>query len=90
MNSWGGGFQADVSVTAGSAAIRGWRVAWTFANGQTISQLWNGTLSQSGANVAVTNLGYNGALSAGASTSFGFSASQSGTNAVPAVTCTAS
>jgi hypothetical protein len=90
VNSWSGGFQADVSVTAGSAAISGWRVSWTFANGQMISQLWNGTLSQSGANVSVTNLGYNGGLSAGASTSFGFNASQSGTNAVPAVTCTAS
>jgi hypothetical protein len=90
-NSWGGGFQASVTVrNSGSVATNGWRVTWTFPNGQVISNLWNGTYTPNGANVAVTNASFNGNLSPGASTSFGFNASQSGTNAVPAVTCTAS
>src|SRR5689334_12610947 len=32
QNQWPGGFQGDVRVTAGSAAISGWTVTWTFAN----------------------------------------------------------
>ncbi|MEU8268839.1 cellulose binding domain-containing protein, partial [Sphaerisporangium sp. NPDC049002] len=91
-NSWPGGFQGDVAVkNTGTAAITGWTVKWTFANGQTITQIWGGTLTQTGADVTVKNASYNGALGAGASTSFGFSASWTTTNTVPAtVTCTAS
>lgn len=89
LNSWPGGFQADVTVTAGAAAIRGWRAGWSFANGQTISQLWSGSFTQTAGAVSVTNMSYNGGLAPSASTSFGFTATQSGTNPVPAVTCTA-
>lgn len=35
------------------------------------------------------NVSYNGSLAAAASTSFGFLGSWTGTNTVPAVTCTA-
>nr|QIN90904.1 endoglucanase [uncultured bacterium] len=89
-NSWQGGFQADVTVAnTGGSAISGWTVSWTFPGGQTITQLWNGTLSQSGANVTVKNASYNGALSPGATTSFGFLGTGDGANAVPSpVTCT--
>jgi lysophospholipase L1-like esterase len=88
VNSWPGGFQAEVTVTAGSSAISGWQANWTYANGQTISQLWDGSLTQSGGDVSVTNMSYNGSLAAGASTSFGFTAEQSGTNPAPSVSCT--
>ncbi|PZF87064.1 cellulose binding domain-containing protein, partial [Micromonospora endophytica] len=87
---WQGGFQGDVRVTAGSAAISGWTVRWTFANGQTVSQSWGTNLTSSGATVTARNVDYNGRLGAGASTSFGFIGSWTGTNPVPAVTCTAS
>lgn len=89
-NSWQGGFQGDVKVTAGSAAISGWTVKWTFANGQTVSQAWNATVSNSGSAYTARNVDYNGRLGAGASTSFGFIGSWNGTNATPAVTCAAS
>ncbi|PZG12244.1 cellulose-binding protein [Micromonospora craterilacus] len=88
-NSWSGGFQGEVQVTAGSAAIRGWRVTWTYANGQQISQAWNATVSSSGSAVTATNVSYNGGLGAGASTTFGFLASNTGTNSTPTLTCTA-
>jgi alpha-L-fucosidase len=83
VGSWPGGFQAEVTVTAGSAAISGWTVTWTFPSGQTITQLWNGSVTQSGANVTVTNAAYNGALGAGASTTFGFIGAASGANTAP-------
>ncbi|BCJ45886.1 large protein [Actinoplanes ianthinogenes] len=90
-SSWSGGFQAEVTVTAGATAIRGWTVSWTFPGGQVISQVWNGTYIQSGPDVTVTNAAYNGALAPGAATSFGLIASVTGVNVPPtALTVTTS
>jgi endoglucanase len=85
VNSYSGGFQGQVSVTAGSAAITKWTVTWTLASGQAITQLWSGALSTSGSAVTVGNLSYNGSLAAGASTTFGFNAT--GTASTPTVAC---
>ncbi|MFI5490748.1 cellulase family glycosylhydrolase [Micromonospora echinaurantiaca] len=90
VNQWPGGFQGEVKVTAGSAAITGWTTTWTFADGQAVSQSWNTRLTSSGSAVTARNVDWNGRLGAGASTSFGFIASWNGANAVPAVTCAAS
>jgi lysophospholipase L1-like esterase len=89
-NSWQGGFGAEVAVkNTGTTAITGWTVKWTFANGQTITQLWNGALTQSGSAVTVKNLGYNGGLAMGGSATFGFNGSWAGTNTPPStITCT--
>ena len=89
VNQWQGGFQGEVRVTAGSSAISGWRLSWTFADGQTISQAWGGRVTASGSSVTATNESWNGSLGAGASTSLGFIGTWNGTNSVPAVTCTA-
>ena len=85
-NSWPGGFQGQVTVTAGSAAINGWTVRWTLANGQTITQVWSGTLTTGGSAVAVSNAAYNGSLQPSGSTTFGFLAN--GTPTTPALSCT--
>ncbi len=86
VSSWGSGFQGQVTVTAGGTAINGWTVTWTLASGQTISQLWNGTLTTNGSAVTVGNVSWNGALAAHASASFGFIGN--GPASAPAVTCT--
>jgi hypothetical protein len=86
VSSWQGGFQGEVTVKAGASAINGWTVTWTLAGGQTISQLWNGTLTTSGSAATARNLSYNGALGAGASTTFGFLAT--GTASTPTPACT--
>ncbi|MEU8261994.1 cellulase family glycosylhydrolase [Micromonospora sp. NPDC048999] len=91
VNQWPGGFQGDVRVTAGSSAISGWTVTWTFANGQTVTQWWNATVTSSGSKVTARNESYNGSLGAGASTNFGFNGSWNNvTNSVPTLSCTAS
>ena len=88
--SWQGGFQGQVTVTnPGTTATTGWTVTLTFANGQTITQLWNGSYTQSGAVVTVKNVSYNGSLAPAASTAFGFLGSWNGTNAAPTLTCAA-
>jgi Cellulose binding domain len=89
--SWPGGFQGGVTVTnPGSQRANGWTVTWTFPDGQVISSLWNGTASQSGAAVSVTNASWNGALSPGGTASFGFTATWTGANRPPSnVACLA-
>ncbi|WP_305783926.1 cellulase family glycosylhydrolase [Symbioplanes lichenis] len=86
---WAGGFQSEVRVTAGTAPITGWTVSWTYANGQTVAQAWNATVTSAGAAVTARNVTYNGRLAAGASTTFGFLGTWTGTNTAPALTCAA-
>jgi cellulose 1,4-beta-cellobiosidase len=87
-NSWTGGFQATVTVTAGSSAITGWTANWTWPSGQSITNSWNAALMLgTGGLVSAANMNYNGALAAGGNTTFGL---QGNGNAVtPTLSCTA-
>src|SRR4051812_2167979 len=93
-NQWPGGFGAAVDVTNLGDAVSGWQLTWAFTAGQTITQLWNGTATQSGGAVTVTNAAYNAAIATGATVSLGFNGSWTGSNPAPAsfalngVTCT--
>jgi hypothetical protein len=82
-NSWSTGFQGSLSIqNTGTSAFSGWTLTWTSPGGATISQLWNGTATQSGSAVTVTSLSYNANIAAGASyNDVGFTAN--GTAAVP-------
>jgi len=85
-SQWSGGFTGAVTIdNTGTTAISSWTLTWTFANGQTITQLWNGSETQSGANVTVKNLSYNGSIPAGGSyNGMGFNGTWNNvTNAVP-------
>ena len=87
-NQWSGGFGANISIqNTGTTAWSSWSLTWSFANGQTIpsGSLWNGNVSQSGANVTVTNMSYNGSITAGATyTGVGFNGTwNNSTNAIP-------
>jgi len=87
LNQWPGGFTAGVNIeNTGTTNISSWTLTWTFADGQTVSQLWNGAVGQSGANVTVNNLSYNGSIPAGTTyTGMGFNGTwNNSTNAVPA------
>ncbi|MFZ6029201.1 MAG: cellulose binding domain-containing protein [Chloroflexota bacterium] len=88
VNQWNSGFTADVKLTNnGAAAIQGWTLAWTFANGQQTTSAWNATVTQSGANVTASNPAshWNGTIAAnGGSVSFGFQATHTGANLTPA------
>jgi Glycosyl hydrolase family 12/Cellulose binding domain len=87
-NDWGNGFTADVKVTnTGTAALNAWTVAWTFSGNQRVTNSWNATVTQSGTSVTARNLPYNGTIPPGGSTTFGFQATYSGSNPVPALTC---
>jgi Glycosyl hydrolase family 12/Cellulose binding domain len=87
-NSWSTGFQGAVTVKdTGTSPINGWTAGWTFPSGQTIGQLWNGTLTQSGSSETVKNTSSNGPIPGGGSTSFGFIGSGSAPSSL-SPTCT--
>jgi lysophospholipase L1-like esterase len=85
-NQWQGGFSANITITnTGTTAINGWRLGFSFPSGQTVTQGWNGTFTQNGSAVTVTNASYNAAIPAGATLSSGpgFNGSWTGTNGSP-------
>jgi hypothetical protein len=88
VNSWSGGFQGQVVVkNTSSGTLNGWSLGWTFPGSQTINNLWNGSYTQSGETVAVSNASYDGSLASGATATVGFTAT--GTSASPSsVSCT--
>jgi lysophospholipase L1-like esterase len=82
VNSWPGGFQGEVAVTVTRGS--NWTVTFTYAGGQTVTQMWNASYTQAATVVTARNVGWNG----GGGT-FGFLAN--GAGATPAaITCTSS
>jgi endo-1,4-beta-xylanase len=84
QNDWGSGATISIAIKNNSAAaINGWTLAWSFAGNQKITNLWNGTYTQSGSAVTVKNAPYNGTIPARGSVNCGFNISYSGANAKP-------
>ena len=78
-NHWVGGYTGTYTVTnTTGSSISGWTVDFALPSGTTISSLWNGTETASGQNYKVANASWNGTLAAGASTTFGFTATGTG------------
>jgi cellulase/cellobiase CelA1 len=73
-----------VTVTnTSSGTVNGWALGFTFPSGQQITNTWNASVTQSGSSVTARNVGHNGTLAPGASTSFGFQGTHGGTNGAP-------
>jgi hypothetical protein len=86
-SQWQSGFGTSITIdNTGTAAIANWTLTFAFANGQQVTQIWNGNETQSGSNVTVTNMSYNGSIPAGGSyNGMGFNGSWNNiANAVPA------
>ncbi len=78
VNQWSGGFTASVNVTAGAAAIHGWTVTINLPSGAAVTGTWNATASGASGAVRFTNVSYDGSLSAGQMTNFGFQGTGTG------------
>ncbi|TDB71149.1 cellulose-binding domain-containing protein, partial [Micromonospora sp. KC723] len=83
-SQWNTGFGADVAVTNLGEPLDGWTLRWTFPAGQTVTQAWNATVDQSGSAVTATNAAHNRAVGTGATVSFGFNGTWTGSNPTPA------
>ncbi|RAO32255.1 Chitinase [Micromonospora saelicesensis] len=72
-SSWSSGYEAKFTVTNNtSTAITSWDVQFDLPAGSTVGSAWDALVSSSGQHVTARNQSWNGALGAGASTSFGF------------------
>ena len=83
VNSWQGGFQGSIVINNTGDAWTSWSLTFSFANGQSIQQGWNGRATQSGSNVTFANESWNGSVGTGGSVNPGFLASWNGTNNAP-------
>lgn len=84
QSQWAGGFVAAVTIkNTGTTAISGWTLKFTFPGDQQITSAWNGTAGQTGENVTISNVSYNGTIAAGASTSLGFQGTWASSDAAP-------
>lgn len=88
VSDWGSGWQANVDVTAGSAAISGWTLTWTWPSGQSITSSWNASVSASGATVTAGDVGWNGSVAAGQTMTSAWGFIGTGAATAPQVTCT--
>ncbi|WP_078959966.1 cellulase family glycosylhydrolase [Streptomyces sp. NRRL B-24085] len=85
VGEWQGGFQGEIVIrNTGTAAVTGWRLGFTFADGQTVSTMWGGTAAQSGGAVTVTPASYTNTIAAGGAVTLGFIGGKGATNTAPA------
>jgi cellulose 1,4-beta-cellobiosidase len=84
-SQWNNGFGTVITIqNMGTTAVNGWNLTWTWAGNQKITQSWDSSYSQSGANAKLTNASFDAAIATGAIiTGIGFNASYSGTNTNP-------
>ncbi|WP_405911397.1 cellulase family glycosylhydrolase [Streptomyces longwoodensis] len=84
VGQWPGGFQGELVLrNTGTAALTGWTLAFTYADGQALSSMWGGTYAQSGGAVTVKPAAYTATVPAGGSVTVGFLASKGATNTAP-------
>jgi len=84
VNDWGNGSTIAITIkNTGSSTISNWQLNWTFSGNQKITNLWNGSYTQSGSVVTVKCANYNTTIAAGSSVEIGLTISYSGTNTKP-------
>lgn len=79
-SDWGTGYQAQYTVTnTGGTTLTSWTVEFDLPSGTTVGTYWDALLTSSGNHYTFRNRDYNGTLAPGASTTFGWVSSGSGT-----------
>ncbi|MGW1485686.1 non-reducing end alpha-L-arabinofuranosidase family hydrolase, partial [Micromonospora parva] len=93
-SQWQGGFGANLAITNLGDPLTSWTLTWSYGAGQTVTQAWNTSLTQSGSAVTARNVSYNGSVPTNGTVSFGFNGSWTSSNPNPTsfalngVTCT--
>ncbi|WP_229403015.1 chitinase [Micromonospora okii] len=78
-SDWGGGWEGRYTITnGGSTAISSWTLAFDLPAGTTVGSYWDALLTSSGQRFTFTNRSWNGSLAPGASATFGFLATGTG------------
>ncbi|MER7516259.1 glycoside hydrolase family 18 chitinase [Streptomyces sp. NPDC126499] len=79
VSDWGSGFEGKWTVkNTGTTTLSSWTVEWDFPSGTTVTSAWDATVTGSGTHWTAKNVGWNGTLAPGATISFGFNGTGSG------------
>ncbi|MBQ0897076.1 cellulose binding domain-containing protein [Micromonospora sp. U56] len=72
-SDWGSGWEGKYTITnGGGSTISGWTVSFDLPVGTTVGSYWDALLTSSGQRYTFTNRSWNGTVAPGASVSFGF------------------
>ncbi|MEU9673060.1 MULTISPECIES: glycoside hydrolase family 18 chitinase [Streptomyces] len=78
-SDWGSGFEGQWTVkNTGTTALSSWTIEWDFPSGTSAGSAWDANLTKSGNHYTAKNLSWNGTVAPGASVSFGFNGTGSG------------
>ncbi|WP_435845785.1 glycosyl hydrolase family 18 protein [Streptomyces exfoliatus] len=78
-SDWGTGFEGRWTVkNTGTTTLSSWTVEWDYPAGTAVTSAWDATVTGSGTHWTAKNVGWNGTLAPGASISFGFNGTGSG------------
>jgi chitinase len=78
-SDWGSGFEGQWTVkNTGTTALSSWTIEWDFPSGTSVGSAWDATVTSSGTHWTAKNLSWNGSVAPGASISFGFNGTGSG------------
>ncbi|MFJ2025432.1 glycosyl hydrolase family 18 protein [Streptomyces sp. NPDC087897] len=78
-SDWGSGFEGQWTVkNTGTTALSSWTIEWDFPSGTAAGSAWDAGLTRSGDHYTAKNLSWNGTVAPGASVSFGFNGTGSG------------
>ncbi|MEV6161572.1 glycoside hydrolase family 18 chitinase [Streptomyces sp. NPDC052052] len=78
-SDWGTGFEGQWTVkNTGTTALSSWTIEWDFPSGTAVSSAWDATVTSSGTHWTAKNVSWNGTVAPGASISFGFNGTGSG------------
>ena len=87
-SSWGTGYSGQYTIANdGSAAVTGWTLTFRLPAGTTLSSLWDGSYTDNGGLVTVTDDSWDATVSPGATVTVGFVTKSAGTAGQPA-SCT--
>ncbi len=79
---WGTGFEGKWTVkNTGTTTLSAWTVEWDFPSGTSVTSAWDADVTSSGTHWTAKNKSWNGTLAPGASVSFGFNGTGSGSPA---------
>ncbi|WP_436996148.1 glycosyl hydrolase family 18 protein [Streptomyces sp. enrichment culture] len=79
VSDWGGGFEGKWTVkNTGTTTLSSWTVEWDFPAGTSVGSAWDATVTNSANHWTAKNLTWNGTLAPGASVSFGFNGTGTG------------
>ncbi|MFD3502345.1 glycosyl hydrolase family 18 protein [Streptomyces sp. NPDC058676] len=81
-SDWGTGFEGKWTVkNTGTTSLSSWTVEWDFPSGTSVTSAWDADVTSSGTHWTARNKSWNGTLAPGASVSFGFNGTGSGSPA---------